>query len=86
MNVFNQLLKLYKTTGIKSPLEDFTTEILVSILASNQLLLNAFVNKILVIEGKDFTISSQEHFASEEGIQDCRVDIVIRNSIESCKS
>ena len=84
MGVFDRLLKLYKTNCIKTPLEDFTTEILTSILASDQLILDTFVNDILKIEGSQFSISSQEHFISEKGVQDCRVDVIIRNENVLC--
>jgi hypothetical protein len=84
MTVFDRLLKLYKTNCIKTPLEDFTTEILTSILASDQLMLDAFVNEILMIEGSRFSINSQEHFISELGVQNCRVDVVIRNESVLC--
>ena len=84
MNIFSRLLKLYRTNSFKTPLEDFTTEILVGILSQNQELLNAFVNDILKIEGAGFKISSQEHFLSDDGIQNCRVDVIIRNDEILC--
>jgi len=84
MNIFSRLLQLYRTNSCKTPLEDFTTEILVGILSQNDELLDAFVNEILKIEGHGFTISSQEHFLSDEGIQNCKVDIIIRKEGMLC--
>lgn len=84
MNIFSRLLKLYRTNSFKTPLEDFTTEILVGILSQSGHLLDTFVNEVLKIEGRDFVISSQEHFRSDVLTSDCRVDIVIRNEDTLC--
>jgi len=84
MNIFSRLLHLYRANGLKTPLEDFTTEILVGILSKNQEILNCFVNEVLEIPGDNFLIGSQEHFISDIGILNCRVDIIIRNDNIFC--
>lgn len=83
--IYSRLLYLYKKNGNnnKTPLEDYTTEILVGILESNQELLDKFVNNILKIEGKKFTVDSQEKYTLH-GDTDCIIDIVIKNEDTTC--
>ena len=85
MNVFDSLLRLYRTNMSKTPLEDFTTEILVYILNTNQILKYSFISDFLQIKGSNFTITSQETylFGQEEG-RYCKIDIVIKNENSIC--
>ena len=80
MNIFNSLLKLYKSQNIRTPLEDFATEILVHILNNNGDIMSLFVSDILTIKGKNFIASSQETFVFKtSGWQFCKVDVALRN-------
>jgi len=63
MNVFNSLIRLYKVNGLKTPLEDFTSEILTNVFAEHIDISTAFVNKVLGIPGESFTASSQECYS-----------------------
>jgi len=70
---------------VKTPLEDFTTEILAGILTQNKKIGDAFVNRVLKIEGDNFSFSTQEHFDSiNPEHPNCRVDIVIRSENMIC--
>ncbi|GAA3963021.1 hypothetical protein GCM10022246_15340 [Pedobacter ginsengiterrae] len=85
MNIFNSLLKLYKSQDIRTPLEDFTTEILVHILNANRDIMALFVSDILRIKGENFIASSQETFVFEKrGRHFCKVDVVLRNENQIC--
>lgn len=85
MNIFNSLLKLYKSQNIRTPLEDFTTEILVHILNANSDIMSLFVSNILKIEGDNFIASSQETFIfKQRGRHFCKIDVVFRNENQIC--
>jgi hypothetical protein len=85
VNIYSRLLKLYRTNMVKTPLEDFTTEILAGILDNNKELCNAFINEIIHIEGDCFEISTQERFLlNEDNCPDCRVDLVVRSKEAIC--
>jgi len=85
MNLFSSLLHLYRTNGSKTPLEDFTTEILAHVLDSDSELRDAFVNTVLGIEGSGFRIYSQQHYPFHKGNRAaCRIDLVIKNSDTLC--
>ena len=86
MSTLNRLIKLFGKTDnsvAKTPLEDFSTEILVGIFEQNQDMLDSFVNKVLNIEGDNFTITSQKYFIHDES-PNCRIDIVIKNQETVC--
>lgn len=85
MSVFDRLIKLYKRNrdSGKTPLEDYTTEVLVGILEDRKELLELFVNQILKIKGNDFKIESQKKYYLENDT-DCIVDIVIENDETVC--
>lgn len=72
--MLNRLLKLYKSSNQKNtPLENFTTEVLVGILKKDRTLLDKFVNSKLDIPGSNFDIESQVyHFGKY-------IDIEIKN-------
>ncbi|MEN8217940.1 MAG: hypothetical protein ABFS56_16540 [Pseudomonadota bacterium] len=59
-------------------LEDFTTEILAGVLRSNQALLDGFVNKVLAIKGRNFSVETQRTY------QDLTVDMVFSNNKTLC--
>lgn len=85
MNLFVSLLKLYRSNGLKTPLEDFTTEILVNILHGNAIIRNRFVNELLKIQGDEFSVSSQETFSFlQDGRSSCKIDMVFRNEESIC--
>lgn len=83
--IYSRLLSLYKAhkNNGKTPLEDFTTEILVGILEENQEILEAFVSEILKIEGSNYSIDSQVKYKVEDD-KDCIIDIVIKNDDTIC--
>jgi len=86
MSTLNRLIKLFSKTDnslAKTPLEDFSTEILVGIFEENQDMLDSFVNKVLNIEGDNFKITSQKYFIHDESAN-CRIDIVIQNQETIC--
>jgi hypothetical protein len=85
VNIYSRLLRLYRTNMVKTPLEDFTTEILAGLLAGNSEIGDAFVNQVLNITGSGFSFSTQEHFLlNEAGCPDCRVDMIIRSDEVLC--
>ncbi|OAD18817.1 hypothetical protein THIOM_005577 [Candidatus Thiomargarita nelsonii] len=59
-------------------LEDFTTEILAGVLRSNQALLDGFVNKVLGIKGRHFSVKTQRTY------RDLNVDMVFSNNKTLC--
>ncbi|RZL60173.1 MAG: hypothetical protein EOO93_15125 [Pedobacter sp.] len=85
MNLFLSLINLYRTNGLKTPLEDFTTEIFVNILINNEEVRRRFIKDILKIDGDGFTVSSQENFHfNKNGRTYCKIDIVFRNENSIC--
>ena len=81
MSVLNKIIRLFHKTDssfTRNPLEDFSTEIVVGIFEENQNMLDSFVNKVLKIEGSNFSIESQKYFIHDESVN-CRIDIVIEN-------
>jgi hypothetical protein len=85
VNVFNSLLKLYKGNDLKTPIEDFTTEILTNIFANYKELTTSFVNSVLKVPGTGFDVGSQECFTfKKSGRSFVKVDIVFRNDDSIC--
>ncbi|MGY3053772.1 hypothetical protein ACVWYG_001973 [Pedobacter sp. UYEF25] len=85
MNLFSSLIKLYRSQGLKTPLEDFTTEIFVNILETHPKIREKFVKDILKIDGDGFSISSQETFSfTKNSRTSCKIDIVFRNEDSIC--
>ncbi len=91
MAIFERLISLYANSS-RTPLEDFTTEILCGILCRNQEVLDTFVNQVLKIQGKDFVVESQGYYTLAN--DNSRVDMVFENSeilcflenkVESCE-
>lgn len=85
ISIYNRLLSLYRKNRDmnKTPLEDFTTELLVGTLETDNELLDEFVNSVLLIEGKGFSISSQVKYYLKED-KDCIMDIVVKNEDIIC--
>lgn len=83
--IYNRLLTLYKKcrNTDKTPLEDFTTEILVGILDGNAELLDKFVNNVLKVDGYGFSIESQVKYTLENDIN-CIIDMVVSNEENIC--
>ena len=67
----------------KTPLENYTTELLVGILESDNKLLDEFVNKILLIDGNGFSINSQVKYILEDDVN-CIIDMVVGNEKNIC--
>lgn len=85
MNLFASLIKLYRSHQLKTPLEDFTTEIFADILGQNELIRTRFVNDILKVSGKGFSVATQESFFFDlDGLQSCKIDMVFRNEDSIC--
>ena len=87
--VFSRLKELYKKESHgKTPLEDFTTEILIGILEEDSNLRNRYVEEVLKIEndGSDFKIESQKRYIlDDKGIRNiCYIDLVISNKNIVC--
>lgn len=84
-NIFMNLLNLYakNKSGVKTPIEDFTTEILASLLAKDSDLLTHFMNEILLIEGNHFKVETQKKFILQDDT-DCIIDVVISNQETLC--
>lgn len=85
ISIYKRLLSLYRRSGDvnKTPLEDFTTELLVGTLESDNKLLDEFVNNVLLIEGQGFSIDSQEKYYLQGDIN-CIIDIVVKNDDVIC--
>lgn len=83
--IFDRLLSLYNKhkNNDKTPLEDFTTEILVGILENDNELLDLYVNEVLKIGGEGYQIKSQVKYKLEDE-KDCIIDIVIENNNYIC--
>ncbi|WBW96230.1 PD-(D/E)XK nuclease family protein [Oceanirhabdus sp. W0125-5] len=84
-SIFNRLLSLYSknSNANKTPLEDFTTEILVGLLESDASLLDKFTNNILDVQGENFRIRSQKKYYVKDDM-DCIIDVVIENDEVLC--
>ncbi len=82
MSVFERLLQLYQNSS-KTPFEDFTTEVLTGILEINQEIRDEFVNKVLEVDGADFSVYSQKKYTLANDI-DCIVDMVFENGNTIC--
>jgi len=79
------LLKLYRTNMAKTPLEDFTTEILAGILENDSALSDDFANNVLNIQGNDFSVYTQQSYPlNDDSCPDCRVDLVIESEDVIC--
>jgi|JI10StandDraft_1071094.scaffolds.fasta_scaffold19614_2 hypothetical protein len=76
-SLFDKLLNLYGQ-GSRTPLEDFTTEILAATLESDENFKQNFINEILRIEGDDYHIQTQSIYL------DARIDLVFENSKNIC--
>lgn len=77
-SLFVNLLNLYKKNSRKTPVEDFTTEVLAGVFSSNEKILDEFVNVVLKIEGKGYSVSTQKVF------QDSVIDMVFENEDRIC--
>jgi len=85
MNLFNSLIKLYSSHQLKTPLEDFTTEIFVNILQDNEIISSSFIRDVMKIQGDGFSISSQECFSYiKNNRKFCKIDIVFKNEDSIC--
>jgi hypothetical protein len=87
MSVFSRLIKLYSQNiySIKTPLEDFTTEILTGVLESGSLI-DRFVNQVLKIEGENYGIITQKYYTNPQNPEeeDSKIDMVFFNEKNIC--
>lgn len=85
ISIYERLLSLYSKSGggNKTPLEDFTTELLVGTLEKDKELLDKYVNDVLKVDGAGFLIKSQGRYYLDDDIN-CIVDIVIENDEHVC--
>jgi len=81
--LLQNLLKLYKSQKVSTPLEDFTTEVFSGILNLNTQIKKDFINNFLNIAGSNFVVETQKRYYLEEfGI--CIIDLVIENEKTLC--
>jgi hypothetical protein len=85
LSIYHRLLELYEKNrdSHKTPLEDFTTELLVGTLESSQELLDGFLQEVLMIKGECFTITSQKKYILDDEMN-CIVDVVFENQNTIC--
>jgi len=85
ISIYERLLSLYSKSGggNKTPLEDFTTELLVGTLEKDKEVLDKYVNDVLKVDGAGFSIKSQGRYYLDDDIN-CIVDIVIENDEHVC--
>ena len=79
--MFNKLLKLYKSNSLKTPLEDFTTELFVGVLNYDTFLKQKFFEEFLKSKSNNLKIQTQKKYKLKD-YSDCIVDIVIENESE----
>lgn len=75
--MFNNLFKLYRTSTLKTPLEDFTTEGLAGILQLNEEIFNDFCLNFLNLPEDTYTVETQYFQAISDDKPNCIVDLVI---------
>ncbi|MAX70791.1 MAG: hypothetical protein CMC76_06760 [Flavobacteriaceae bacterium] len=75
--MFNNLFKLYRTSTLKTPLEDFTTEGLAGILQLNEDICNDFCLSFLNLPEDIYTVETQYFQAISDDKPNCIVDLVI---------
>lgn len=71
--MFSALLRMYQSHSSKTPMEDFTTELLRGVLASNQELIDDFVKYFFPIQESGFGIETQKSYPTS------KIDMVISN-------
>ncbi|MNJ85847.1 hypothetical protein D3C87_33270 [compost metagenome] len=82
-NMLNNLYRLYKSNRLKSPLEDFTTEVFAGILKFDPSLLNDFCVDFLGLQKEPFVLRTQVKYPLKNDI-DCIVDMVIESQNQVC--
>ncbi|AIF45545.1 PD-(D/E)XK nuclease family protein [Virgibacillus sp. SK37] len=82
-NVFINLLKLHgkQGFGVRTPLEDFTTEIFAYILSQDNAMIDLFMNHVLKVPGEKFRVRTQGRYIVEE---ECVIDMVFENNETIC--
>lgn len=81
--MFNKLLNLYKKNSLKTPLEDFTTELFAGVLNNDKNLKLKFCKEFLGLKSERFTVNTQKHYSLED-YSNCIVDVVITGDKEIC--
>lgn len=81
--MFTKLLQLFKKNIKKTPLEDFTTELLVGVLESDEELRIKFLKDFLNIDSDYCRINTQRPFILA-GYPDCIIDVLIEGHREIC--
>lgn len=83
MNLFNRLLRLRKNYEYRTPLEDFTTEILAGVLNSNPEIKRKFIQDFLQL-GDDECIIRTQSYHPLEGYSNCIIDLEIKGENVIC--
>lgn len=81
--MLNRLLRLYARNGSNTPLEDFTTEVLASLLEKDPEILHQFTRNILGLESDFLKIETQKHYSLIGGDR-AIVDLVLSNQEVIC--
>lgn len=81
--MLNQLLKLYRKHRAKTPLEDFTTEVLVGLLNLEDEIKNKFIHEFLKLPKSDYLLKTQMQYSLKDD-KDCIVDFVIESENMIC--
>lgn len=81
--MFNELLKLYKRHSQKTPLEDFTTELVYGVIDSVDEIKNDFIENFLGLEKGNYFIKTQVTYNLEDD-HNCIVDVVIEGEGTLC--
>ena len=81
--MLNQLLTLYKKHRTKTPLEDFTTEVLVGLLNIEEDIKESFIVDFLELPKDDYRLKTQMQYSLEDDTN-CIVDFVIESEKRIC--
>lgn len=81
--MFNNLFHLFKSNTRKTPLEDFTTELIAGVLNSEIELKEKFIKDFLNFENNNVVIKTRKYYPLSNDI-DCIVDLVIESDNEIC--
>lgn len=81
--MFNQLLRLYRKHSLKTPLEDFTTEVFVGILNMEEEIKDDFIYKFLKLGADNYQLKTQVKYYLDDDT-DCIVDFVLEGSDHIC--
>lgn len=81
--MFTKLLELFNKNINKTPLEDFTTELMVGVLRNDEELKIKFAKSFLKLKSEYFKLSTQKKYFLEND-PNCIIDIVVEGEKEIC--